>query len=77
MGINQNVPFVQMKISLGKCNSEQISFELHVTFAWIMQRIEMSLAFPHFGKDTRSDWREKIVSASFSFLAILCAPSHL
>ena len=42
-----------------------------------MQRIEMSLAFPHFGEDPWSDWREKNVSASFSFLVILRAPSHL
>ena len=31
--INRNVPFVLMKVSLGKSNSEQTSFEVHKNFA--------------------------------------------
>ena len=30
---NRNVPFVLVKISLGKSNSEQTSFEVHKNFA--------------------------------------------
>ena len=33
--INRNVPFVLVKISLGKSNSEEISLEVHKNFAQI------------------------------------------
>ena len=58
-----------MKVSLGKSNSEQTSFEVHKNFAQIVQRIEMSLAFPPFGSDEDiwSDWREEKFLLVFLF----------
>ena len=73
--INRNVPFVLMKISLGKSNSEQTSFEVHINFAQINYATNRNVAsFSAFWRRHLVRLERKKCSCQFFFSSYSTCP---